>query len=123
VAAVAFCFTYSLTISHSTTAIHYSIITSLSSSSSPITITYTLHTYTHTIINLPHTCPNQDGSPPVFCDDRKLTDSNNVVVTYHNPLDNVADLAHHFFTRCLEGKVVPYVVTKKTVFKWQEGFW
>jgi len=40
---------------------------------------------------------------------------------YHNPLDNVPDLAHHFFQRCLEAKVFPYVVTKKTVFKWQEG--
>lgn len=64
-----------------------------------------------------------DGSSPSFCDDRVLKDNNNVVVTYHNPLDNVADLAHHFFTRCLTAKVVPYVVTKKTVFKWQEGFW
>lgn len=64
-----------------------------------------------------------DGSHPSFCDDRVLKDNNNVVVTYHNPLDNVADLAHHFFTRCLKAKVVPYVVTKKTVFKWQEGFW
>ena len=45
------------------------------------------------------------------------------VVTYDNPLDNVTDLAHHFFKRCLEAEVVPYVVTKKTVFKWQEGFW
>lgn len=25
--------------------------------------------------------------------------------------------------RCLEAEVIPYVVTKKTVFKWQEGFW
>ena len=64
-----------------------------------------------------------DGSSPVFCDDRVLTDKNNVVVTYHNPLDNVPDLAHHFFQRCLDAKIVPYVVTKKTVFKWQEGFW
>ena len=66
---------------------------------------------------------NQDGSSPVLCDDRVLKDENNVVVTYHNPLDNVEDLAHHFFARCLEGNIVPYVVTKKTVFKWQEGFW
>lgn len=50
-------------------------------------------------------------------------DDENVVVTYHNPLDNVKDLAHHFFQRCLDAKIVPYVVTKKTVFKWQEGFW
>jgi isocitrate dehydrogenase len=64
-----------------------------------------------------------DGSTPIVCDDRVLKDLSNVVVTYHNPLDNVEDLAHHFFSRCLEGKVVPYVVTKKTVFKWQEGFW
>ena len=64
-----------------------------------------------------------DGSAPVLCDDRILKDNSNVVVTYHNPLDNVSDLAHVFFTRCLEAKVVPYVVTKKTVFKWQEGFW
>lgn len=64
-----------------------------------------------------------DGSSPVFCDDRVLTDEKNAVVTYHNPLDNVEDLAHHFFSRCLKGGVVPYVVTKKTVFKWQEGFW
>mmetsp|Transcript_8475 Transcript_8475/g.20403 ORF Transcript_8475/g.20403 Transcript_8475/m.20403 type:complete len:519 (+) Transcript_8475:246-1802(+) len=56
-------------------------------------------------------------------DTRKLTDEDNVVVTYHNPLDNVEALAHHFFARCLEAKVTPYVVTKKTVFKWQEGFW
>lgn len=64
-----------------------------------------------------------DGSSPVFCDDRVLSDANNCVVTYHNPLDNVKDLAHHFFSRCLEANVTPYVVTKKTVFKWQEGFW
>lgn len=64
-----------------------------------------------------------DNSPPVIVDDRKLKDKNNVAVTYHNPLDNVSELAHHFFKRCLDAKVVPYVVTKKTVFKWQEGFW
>ena len=56
-------------------------------------------------------------------DDRDLSDEHNAVVTYHNPLDNVEDLAHHFFNRCLEGNVTPYVVTKKTVFKWQEPFW
>ena len=64
-----------------------------------------------------------DGSSPVICDDRVLNDKENAVVTYHNPLDNVYDLADHFFSRCLKEKVVPYVVTKKTVFKWQEGFW
>lgn len=64
-----------------------------------------------------------DGSSPSFCDDRVLDNKENVVVTYHNPLDNVPDLAHHFFSRCLKAHIVPYVVTKKTVFKWQEGFW
>ena len=39
---------------------------------------------------------------------------------YHNPYDNIGDLADHFFTRCLKEQVTPYVVTKKTVFKWQE---
>jgi isocitrate dehydrogenase len=63
------------------------------------------------------------GGPPVIIDERVLSDVKNAVVTYHNPLDNVPDLAHHFFSRCLEAQVTPYVVTKKTVFKWQEGFW
>jgi isocitrate dehydrogenase len=64
-----------------------------------------------------------DGSPKQVVDERVLKDNLNAVVTYHNPLDNVSDLAHHFFTRCLAEEVTPYVVTKKTVFKWQEGFW
>mmetsp|Transcript_10389 Transcript_10389/g.20990 ORF Transcript_10389/g.20990 Transcript_10389/m.20990 type:complete len:508 (-) Transcript_10389:210-1733(-) len=63
------------------------------------------------------------GGGEIIVDQRELKDSENAVVTYHNPLDNVPDLAHHFFTRCLEAQVTPYVVTKKTVFKWQEGFW
>jgi len=46
-----------------------------------------------------------------------------VVVVYHNPYDNVKELAHIFFQRCYDEKVTPYIVTKKTVFKWQEGFW
>jgi len=65
----------------------------------------------------------KDGSPPFVVDKRDLTDENNVVVVYHNPYDNVKELAHFFFQRCLEEKVTPYIVTKKTVFKWQEGFW
>jgi len=56
-------------------------------------------------------------------DERELTDACNAVVLYHNPYDNVTTMAHHFFGRCLEAKVTPYVVTKKTVFKWQEEFW
>lgn len=60
---------------------------------------------------------------PVLVDERTLTNEVNMVVTYDNPLDNVGDLAHHFFGRCLKSGITPYVVTKKTVFKWQEPFW
>mmetsp|Transcript_5647 Transcript_5647/g.11704 ORF Transcript_5647/g.11704 Transcript_5647/m.11704 type:complete len:540 (+) Transcript_5647:101-1720(+) len=65
----------------------------------------------------------QDGSPPFIVDKRDLEDDHNVVVVYHNPYDNVESLAHLFFQRCLDGNITPYIVTKKTVFKWQEGFW
>jgi len=64
-----------------------------------------------------------DGSQPIVVDDRKLSDKCNAVVLYHNPYDNVDAMAHHFFSRCLEAKVTPFVVTKKTVFKWQEEMW
>lgn len=65
----------------------------------------------------------QNGDPPFVVDKRDLTDDHNVVVVYHNPYDNVEELAHLFFQRCLDANITPYVVTKKTVFKWQEGFW
>lgn len=82
-----------------------------------------------------------DGTAPFVVDKRDLTDDKNVVVVYHNPYDNVGNLAHLFFQRCLDAvslhslpvsfsltrqrdqNITPYVVTKKTVFKWQEGFW
>mmetsp|Transcript_8015 Transcript_8015/g.15902 ORF Transcript_8015/g.15902 Transcript_8015/m.15902 type:complete len:516 (+) Transcript_8015:1885-3432(+) len=67
--------------------------------------------------------PDADPKQGKLVDARKLNDNQSAVVTYDNPLDNVVDLAHHFFTRCLKARVTPYVVTKKTVFKWQEGFW
>jgi len=67
--------------------------------------------------------PEEMDEKPVIIDGRRTTDSRSAVVVYDNPLDNVEDLAHIFFSRCLEHKVVPYIVTKKTVFKWQEGFW
>jgi isocitrate dehydrogenase len=63
------------------------------------------------------------GAAPFIVDKRELTDDNNVVVVYHNPYDNVKELAHLFFKRCFAAKITPYIVTKKTVFKWQEGFW
>jgi len=65
----------------------------------------------------------QDGSAPFIVDKRDLTDDHNVVVVYHNPYDNVETLAHLFFKRCFDQGITPYIVTKKTVFKWQEGFW
>jgi len=55
--------------------------------------------------------------------ERTLGDDVSAVVVYDNPYDNVHKMAHHFFSRCLEAKVTPYIVTKKTVFKWQESFW
>lgn len=64
-----------------------------------------------------------DGGEPIIVDQRDLQDDCNAIVTYHNPLDNVEQLAHHFFSRSLKAKVTPHVVTKKTVFKWQEQFW
>jgi len=67
--------------------------------------------------------PDDPQKETIVVDARKLESENNVAVLYHNPLDNVEDLAHHFFQRCLDAGIVPYVVTKKTVFKWQEGFW
>jgi isocitrate dehydrogenase len=56
-------------------------------------------------------------------DERQLKDLKNAAVFYHNPLDNIVRLAHHFFQRSLEANVTPYIVTKKTVFKWEEPFW
>ena len=67
--------------------------------------------------------PDDEGVEPAIVDARKLDNARNVAVVYHNPLDNVAALADHFFSRTLKAGVTPYVVTKKTVFKWQEGFW
>merc|ERR1740117_1412444 len=64
----------------------------------------------------------EDGKTTTI-DERKLEDNASAAVVYHNPLDNVTDLARHFFKRCLDVEVTPYVVTKKTVFKWQEPFW
>mmetsp|Transcript_9592 Transcript_9592/g.14376 ORF Transcript_9592/g.14376 Transcript_9592/m.14376 type:complete len:486 (+) Transcript_9592:52-1509(+) len=72
--------------------------------------------------NLVTTFTTDDGESMVV-DERKLSGDTNMVVTYHNPLDNVSDLAHHFFSRCLAADITPFVVTKKTVFKWQEEFW
>jgi len=63
-----------------------------------------------------------DGNA-VIVNHRKLSDKTSAVVVYDNPYDNVEPMAHHFFSRCLEANVTPYVVTKKTVFKWQETFW
>ncbi len=63
------------------------------------------------------------GQEPITVDERKLTDDTNAVVTYHNPYDNITDFGNHFFSRCLEANVTPFVVSKRTVFKWQEYYW
>lgn len=52
-----------------------------------------------------------------------LTMLDTLFASSQNPYDNVKHLAHLFFQRCLDAEVTPYIVTKKTVFKWQEGFW
>lgn len=53
-----------------------------------------------------------DGSGKVLIDERTLTDRSSSVVVYDNPHDNLEDLGHIFFTRCLKENVTPYVVTK-----------
>jgi isocitrate dehydrogenase len=67
--------------------------------------------------------PEGMKAPTTIVDEREMKDDCNAVVFYHNPYDNIPAMARHFFGRCLEAKVTPYVVTKKTVFKWQEEFW
>eukprot|EP00913_Durusdinium_trenchii_P009554 g8977.t1 len=57
--------------------------------------------------------PEDEKDKPVIIDGRVLHDDESAVVVYDNPLDNVGDLAHIFFQRCLEANIVPYVVTKK----------
>src|SRR5690606_15912915 len=71
-------------------------------------------------IKMVHT---DEGGKETVIDTRILTDKENAAVMYHNPYDNLEKLAHHFFQRALGAGAVPYVVTKKTVFKWQEPFW
>ena len=65
----------------------------------------------------------REGGEDVVIDERELDDEQSAIVTYSNPLDGVTDLAHIFFERCLKNNCTPYIVTKKTVFKWQDGFW
>jgi isocitrate dehydrogenase len=67
--------------------------------------------------------PEDMKEQPVIVDGRALADEESAVVVYDNPVDGVTDLAHIFFERCLATNVVPHVVTKKTVFKWQDAFW
>ena len=43
---------------------------------------------------------------PEIIDSRELKDVENKIVVYDNPMDNVPDLAHIFFTWSLEHKVV-----------------
>ena len=64
-----------------------------------------------------------DAGKEIVVDERECKDAVSAVVTYDNAYDNVHNLAKFFFERCLDAGVKPYVVTKKTVFKWQEPFW
>lgn len=64
-----------------------------------------------------------ESGEETLVDERKLTDNVNAAVTYHNPYDNIEDFGNHFFSRCLEAGVLPCVVSKRTVFKWQEDYW
>lgn len=64
----------------------------------------------------------EDGGSEETLFERPLP-ADSVFVSYHNPLDSIEALGHHFFSRSLEAGVTPYVVTKKTVFKFQEPFW
>merc|ERR1712190_427623 len=50
--------------------------------------------------------PNGLVDGAVEIDSRKLTDKLNAAVTYHNPLDNVEDRAHHVFSSCLEADIM-----------------
>eukprot|EP00039_Didymoeca_costata_P019399 m.337389 g.337389 ORF g.337389 m.337389 type:complete len:476 (-) comp18115_c0_seq1:108-1535(-) len=65
--------------------------------------------------------PEHNGTP-VKIYEEDVVDKESAIVSYHNPLDNVYDMAHHFFSRCLDEGVTPYIVTKHTVFRWQSGF-
>jgi isocitrate dehydrogenase len=49
-------------------------------------------------------------------DQRVLKDQINAIVLYDNPYDNVKAMGHHFFQRCLEAKVTPYVVCLSSFF-------
>jgi isocitrate dehydrogenase len=91
------------------------------------------------------TFQDQSTKEIITIDQRELRDRVNAIVTYDNPYDNVEQMAHHFFQRCLDAKVTPYVVCPalllfsclllfpalsltlapppNSVFKWQESFW
>ena len=55
--------------------------------------------------------------------DQPVDDGDNAVVTYINDYNNLPLLAANFFQRCIDNGCKPFVVTKKTVFKWQEPFY
>src|SRR6185295_14938170 len=65
----------------------------------------------------------KDGSAPQEMYNEELGAGGNMLVTFNTPLANVPAFAQHFFARSLEAGMIPYVVTKKTVFKYQESFW
>ena len=66
--------------------------------------------------------PDNPNDYPVIVDHRRLHNEKNVVVVYHNPLDNVAKLADQFFERTLKAGITPYVVTKKLYLNGKKNF-
>lgn len=58
---------------------------------------------------------SQPNQPDIVIDQRVLHDKVSAIVVYDNPYDNVEQMAHHFFSRCLKAKVTPYVVSTKYV--------
>ena len=52
--------------------------------------------------------PNDPERPPTIVDGRCLDAKNSVAVVFHNPLDRVPQMAHIFFSRCLQVLTTPW---------------
>jgi isocitrate dehydrogenase len=59
---------------------------------------------------------SQETRKETIIDSRDMSDKVSAIVVYDNPYDNVHEMAHHFFSRCLEAKVTPYVVSTFLIF-------
>jgi isocitrate dehydrogenase len=65
----------------------------------------------------PADAPSQP--PPRALCELAVSGAASCVVLYANPHDDLPALGRAFFERCLAAGVTPYVVTKRSVFKWQ----